>query len=376
MPPVTPLADDILSQPAVWETLIRERLPVGFQGGGNFTTTPAPPRWGLVGEGSSYFAARLMAQAWGALWQLSAQAQTVSGWREGLRQGLLLPAGWVWVSQSGKTGSLLRLLAQLPPEVFQPHVPHWVVTNTPQSALHQALTARGASCQEVAMAMPPEQAIAATKTVTGSLYAMTALGAMLAGESWQSEPLMVDRAWFPLLTDRLHQIVQPVLSAYYKHCVLLGDTWQEVALQEVGLKWIETARLWVHINTPETFKHGFKALTAVSNTLAIGWVPVTPERRSPYLDDLAQLLEKTSSHLTTLVVCFTQESLVQARATLPPETLCVCLDLPLSPALTGTRHDVLEMLWLVVAGQWMAEFWRDVKGFPPEGLPELDKVVS
>lgn len=374
MPPLTPLADDILSQPAVWETLLRERLPVGLKTSTSDHRVTA--HWGLVGEGSSYFAARMIGQAWATLWQHQTQAQTVSGWRERLRQGRPLPAGWVWVSQSGKTGSLLRLLAQLPDAVFQNNTPHWVITNTPKSALWQTLSARGAVCHEVAMGMSPERAIAATKTVTGSLYTMLALGALMAGESWQEEPLVVQQDWFSVLTERAHQVIRPVLSAYFKHCVLLGDIWQEVALQEVGLKWIETARLWVHINTPETFKHGFKALTAIPHTLAIGWVPTNPERRTPYLEDLAQLLGKTSNHLTTLVVCFNHESLLQARATLPPETLCVCLDLPHLTPLSGARQDVLELLWLVVAGQWMAEYWRDVRGFPPEGLPELDKVVS
>lgn len=275
-PPLISLPE-LLDQPRVW----RQQVALAD------TLTPALPHWPYpgqqwigLGEGSSFNALRLAFYQW----QRWLPQVSVRAWRPWELEEALLSTPevvgdnllWLPVSQSARTASLLASWQQLQRHLGYTHpnataLPGVFFTNT-DAANPPTL------CQHTwHLQAGPEQAIAATKTFTGTLVAMWLLAAHQAHrlQLWDAQRLrqtqddvrrLADRAepWLYALTQDplLHTLGTELagMAIYHPTVVLLSNGPLVWGLAECALKLMETSRQPVIYHHSENFKHGPKAM--------------------------------------------------------------------------------------------------------------------
>lgn len=306
------LLSEIAEQPALWRTLLgrKQELQTWWD-----SIEPARQHnsFMAVGEGSSYNAARLAFLFW-QLWGLPIDGFSLRPWEmEGaVRTGaqhqqqnsvasFLGDLFYVPVSQSGKTGSLLKAFAQLEKDaatlgLLWP-VPGLFLSNNPSppKALCQSLFHLNAG---------QEQAIAATKTMTGCLLSLLILGLAHpkvrntpAAQAKQTLLLQLANTLDVYLADGQWQaLLSPVAEALasstdcHPALVLISNgplTW---SLAEGALKLTETTREPVLYHHSENFKHGPKAMLSGSPLhpqppCVLYIVPPNPEQAEALFQD-------------------------------------------------------------------------------------------
>ncbi|MFM7469856.1 MAG: hypothetical protein ACKO37_10190 [Vampirovibrionales bacterium] len=406
---------DVLAQPTCWEAVQRQApaiIPPLQQWLETHTPASTQPYIHCIGEGSSFHVASWIAHLGNSLALTSTSPSTTWCFQAHRPQALCHPSYmrqclgekdsvgchlWVFVSQSGRTGVLQRVLAQLNAchEAFShPDTSHGILilTNEADALLtrqaHEGV-ASSSKCKVVEWAYHAgkEQAIAATKTVSSSILAGTMLCQTLCdGHTKPGDTLP------PKAPDVLSQLFQTLLTmapsvTVASNVILLGHAHDECLLQEVGLKWLEMAGIQPLVLNTETFQHGYKALMTARPSLfgersrpaVYVWLPHETLAREAVLQDL--------QHLSKQGVFSCPESPLSWEASLTPslyaesqahhgmtvidgqhwQALCALI----SPTLPK-EHPLGMLLW----GQWMAEYFRIQCQAPPDALPGLEKVVG
>jgi fructoselysine-6-P-deglycase FrlB-like protein len=282
--------DEITQQASLWRRLL-ERLPQGW-----LTRTLAWPPNTLVvavAEGSSYNAARLAFFDW-ARWGVPFRTLVLRPWE--LEQSIRNEAPWLSspdtvylpVTQSGRTRSLLtafetlqqfrveQRLAKLTTDPIQ----GLLLTNNPSPPTPLCT-------QTFCLDAGPEEAIAATKSMTGTLLALWLMGlgcledqqtrlakgcdSATFGDAFDRFSKSVEDWLEPFVSEALfHETLAPVgegiagSAEFHPALAILSRgplTW---ALAEVSLKLMETTRQPVMYYHSENFKHGPKAMLSGS----------------------------------------------------------------------------------------------------------------
>jgi glucosamine 6-phosphate synthetase-like amidotransferase/phosphosugar isomerase protein len=302
------LLSEIAEQPALWRTLLSRKHelqtwwddlePSGHSNG-----------FMAVGEGSSYNAARLAFLFW-QLWGLPVHGFSLRPWEmEGAvrtsaqhkqQEQFLSDLLYLPVSQSGKTGSLLKAFAQLEKEAqtlgFTWPVKGLFLSNnpTPPQPLCHGLFHLNAG---------QEQAIAATKTMTGCLFMLLLLG--LAHPAVRHKPstrekevalLQLAQTLEVYLAGTWQSSLAPVAEALasstdcHPALVLISNGALTWSLAEGALKLTETTREPVLYHHSENFKHGPKAMLSGSPLhpqppCVLYIVPPNPEQAEALFQD-------------------------------------------------------------------------------------------
>jgi glucosamine 6-phosphate synthetase-like amidotransferase/phosphosugar isomerase protein len=276
-PPPLIRLDEIEQQPSLWRTLLATHQ----------TVLGAVPVWDKhyqrvvgVGEGSSFNAFRLAQYQW-QLWHPQVSASCLRPWELEVQLPLASTDRWhhsFWVpmTQSAKTASLMTAWQQLR-QVIAPlsSLPDGLlVTNTalPSEDWQSKWTSHAWHLNA-----GPEQAIAATKTFTGSLMALWLLGVEQARKSHKWDAPRAQRVlddlsrladesetWLTTASNNepltvMSQALSGV-SDYHPAVVILSTGPLVWSLAEAALKLTETTRQPVLYHHTENFKHGPKAM--------------------------------------------------------------------------------------------------------------------
>lgn len=159
-----------------------------------------------------------------------------------LRYGFDKSDQYLAISQSGETYDTYIAAAHLPKEKLA------LLTNNANS-----LIARMAG-QVFNLDLGAENAVAATKTFTGSVLALCGMSIFsLFDKLWSRETF--DNAVFTDYSNALY------LLASAKHCFVFGDYWNFGAALEVALKFKEVAMLHAEAMVANEIKHGPICLT-------------------------------------------------------------------------------------------------------------------
>lgn len=176
---------------------------------------------------------------------------------------------FIAVSQSGQTGSVLRVLEALSRTIAPKSLPILTLSNRADSDLARLYGSH------LFLDVGEERSIAATKTMSSS-WLLLLLWGLWAGR--ENGTLATER--FELLLNHLKQLPQsiealwetpdpPCMEAILRftrtlkevnHFVLLSKGPLALVLPEVGLKLTETSSNIVYTNNTESFKHGPKVM--------------------------------------------------------------------------------------------------------------------
>lgn len=184
-------------------------------------------------------------------------------------QSLLSRTLFIAVSQSGKTGSVLRILDALTQTLSDLKFPIFTMSNRAKSTLSETYG------NHLYLSAGEEKSIAATKTMTASLFLLLLWG-LYAGRkrNFMSEKhYQAARQQLQTIPDTLEELWNGehggVLNAIEKfsrkltevnHFILLSKGPLCLILSEVGLKLTETSSNIVYTDNTESFKHGPKVI--------------------------------------------------------------------------------------------------------------------
>lgn len=232
----------------------------------------------IAARGTSDNAARYAQYLWGRRLRLPVALATPSLYAT-QRPPRLDGALVVGVSQSGASPDLVRVL-EVAAAQGRPTV---AVTNLDDSPL------AGAAAAVVPLDVGPEEAVAATKTYTGQLVALTVLGTALAGTLGGAGPAVN--------TDDIGEAVTAVLAAdpvtpllaevigTADRIALVGRGTDMATVGEWALKLQELAGVLAHPWSSADFRHGPFALAAQGLPVVV--VATDPAHR----DEAQQLVE-------------------------------------------------------------------------------------
>jgi glucosamine 6-phosphate synthetase-like amidotransferase/phosphosugar isomerase protein len=324
---------------------------------------------------------------------------------------------WVFISQSGQTGVLKRVMASLQAfcsDVTEASHHVLVLTNQSEARLTQDARIHQGSLTHVwewAYQAGAEQAIAATKSVTCSLLSGLALIHHLVADVSVS---LLSSALFPSLEESqvLHSALQRLYAPFKSplalvkpsipsEVILLGHTRDEGLLHEVGLKWIEMAGLHPIVLNTETFQHGYKALCTARPQLhdhrgypaVYLWLPEEATARNQVLQDIEHLqvqgvlpalpasspddiaFTRRTEHTHTALPAPSDTKQLHHYHGIDATHWCACFPSTYFAEASFPRF-ARESLSLLLWGQWMAEYFRLQVQAPPDALPGLEKVVQ
>jgi glucosamine--fructose-6-phosphate aminotransferase (isomerizing) len=189
------------------------------------------------------------------------------------------------VSQSGETASVLKMLDVLNHQIDNPCFQVMTLTNREGSTL-----ANRFDCN-IPIGAGEEKSIAATKTMTASLYWMLWLAFCVAKEkntlpleahkaiekALSSIPEAVDAVCQPKMVDTIQTFTHKLIEV--NHFVLLSKGVMTQILPEVGLKLTETSSNIAYTDNTESFKHGPKVILSGVNDHHPNTVYVVPPQR-------------------------------------------------------------------------------------------------
>lgn len=174
-------------------------------------------------------------------------------------------AFFITVSQSGETKSLLDVFNKLNTEVNGKFT-GTLFTNKKNSSLESLLS------NSVVLGVGEEHSIAATKTLTASVFTLLAWGLHLAEklETLSKNAITnlkkilkkIPDSLIPLTQKAFLKNVEPFCQTLttVNHFILLSRGPLQLVLQEAGLKLIETSSNIAYTDNTESFKHGPKVM--------------------------------------------------------------------------------------------------------------------
>jgi glucosamine 6-phosphate synthetase-like amidotransferase/phosphosugar isomerase protein len=289
--------------------------------------------------------------------------------------------GLVVVSQSGRTGSVLRTLEMFANEAIFFHN-QLLVTNHPESTLAREFLPTSV----LPIGVGTETSIAATKTFSGSLLAL-----MLWGLTYGLTRKKLSPQNYTTILEQLHQVsvrLESLLNHLHamqqlnamasvlvpvNHFILLSKGPMALLLQEAALKLIETSRNVVYTDNTESFKHGPKVMLsgiqgAIPNVIYL--VPPDTVMATQLFEDIRASQVALSVDMERVFFITFQGSKaipedIQASFQLT-EARCIVL-----PAVGS----FLEGLFLsLLTFQLLSYFLAKVKNINPD-QPELQKAI-
>lgn len=291
------------------------------------------------------------------------------------------------VSQSGQTGSILKILEELQEVLgfsdrYSPMIPF---TNNPEGTLGNRYG------NHFCLNTGKEASIAATKSMTASIMALLLFGlrcgqkrAWLRRASYQQ--LLAILADIPVALERYlddqaqHQRLQTFAQALCdtNQFVLLSKGPLSSILPEAGLKLTETSSNIVWTDNTESFKHGRKVILHGVRGVRPNCLYLIPPNLSPeYAQKLFQDIhshfytdnEKVFSTEGVFFACFKNSPPI-------PDILKALLDSNHSDILTLPASQGIESLFLgIVAFQLLSYYLALAKGEDPNN-PALQKAVT
>lgn len=164
---------------------------------------------------------------------------------------------WVFLSQSGNTGSLLSLLKTIQQflGVSSKKINSILITNGTDSQLE-------ALCQNTYhLGAGPETSIPATKTVSASIMSLLLLASRQSAKKAEFKKVPKTMSSWLDSADVAHQVKQLARRAMgYRQILLISDGLTSLLLPEVALKLTEIVGIPVHTSEMERFQHGYKML--------------------------------------------------------------------------------------------------------------------
>jgi len=303
------LLDEILEQPAAFETLAHQ-LPK--QLGRLVAPEKKHRRVIAIAEGSSHHAIAIAApfiELWTGLPVTLYNPQDLEqkiiiayqNKADNLKDCLNIyrDAFFLFISQSGETRSLIAVYEKLK-LVLKNRLTGILVTNQQQSTLASMLNST------LALNVGKEASIAATKTLTASVYTLLWWGTAMAESRDTLPPEVIKRirtrlkhfnqGMAPLCKPAFLQAVETFSQTLIKvnHFILLSRGPLELILPEAGLKLIETSNNIAYTDNTESFKHGPKVMLSGVRDVHPNTVYFIPRQ-----EDLANaVFEDMYSHFT------------------------------------------------------------------------------
>lgn len=297
-------------------------------------------------------------------------------------------AYFIAVSQSGETGSVLRIIEKLKRSLAAHYpsdeaFPLLAITNRETSSLTQA------AVESVFIDAGEEKSIAATKTMTLSLLTILLWGLWFGKKQGKISPQAYQQILLQLgkVPQKLHQLwekpCQSHLLAFSKkmvevnHFVLLSKGPLVLILPEIGLKLTETSSNIVYTNNSESFKHGPKVILSGiqgQHPNAIYWIPTQPEMAESLFKDIRNhfwvedMLAFEDDRV--FLICF-------ENSPLPPEAIQEALNVTPDKILSLPESEsIFESLFMgIVSFQTISYYLAISKGENPDN-PALEKAVT
>ncbi len=291
-------------------------------------------------------------------------------------------AFFIVVSQSGETRSLINVFEQINTE-FKGKFSGILFTNKKNSTLGEVLE------NEIHLNVGDEYSIAATKTLTASVFALLRWGLHLAEDrqSLTPEAIKTIRGILKHIPSNLeplskksflkavNQFSQTLIKV--NHFILLSRGPLQLILPEAGLKLIETSSNIVYTDNTESFKHGPKVMLSGVRDVHPNTLYFIPRD-----DDLAEAVFKDmETHFVTegKLAYKTNRLFVVTFKNSPnvPEDLKKQLKIKDEQILTLTEADSLvESLFMgLMVFQLISNYLAQAKGDSPDN-PNLSKAVT
>jgi glucosamine--fructose-6-phosphate aminotransferase (isomerizing) len=298
------LQDEILSQPRVLEAA-REQNAAAVEETAEWVRSLDFSYVLAAARGTSDNAARYLQYLWGARNQLNVALAAPSLFGTHQNPPRIDGALTVGISQSGESPDLLAVLA----EARKQDQPTLALTNNPQSPMATMAD------RSIDIKAGPEEAVAATKSYTTQLLAISMLSASLADDSEMSKA-------FSRLSPAVDEVlaladqVQPAVDALagQSRCVVVGRGFHHATAHEWALKIAELAYLVAQPFSSADFRHGPVAM--VEPDLAVLAVATT----GPMYEDLVNLLARVRAAGARIVAITDNPDLAADHRILIPST--------------------------------------------------------
>jgi glucosamine--fructose-6-phosphate aminotransferase (isomerizing) len=301
----------------------------------------------IAARGTSDNAARYAKYLWGAHNQLPVALATPSLFSLYKMPPRMDGALVVGISQSGQSPDIVSVIA----EAQRQGRPTIAITNDAESPLARAAE------HVIPLHAGPELAVAATKTYTASLAAISLISALLADDAGQVDQL---RAVPEHMTQNLASLAA-VLGKferyrYMSRCAVIGRGYNYATAYEIALKIKELTQVDAQAYSSADFRHG--PITMVRESLPV--ILLAPN--GPVLKDLRALITDLK-RLGAEQLIISDEVSVLGEAHLP---------LPLPVGLPES----LSPLVAVLPGQLFAMTLAELKGLDPDQPIGLTKVTE
>lgn len=239
------LHTEIHEQPVVIKNLLGQQANIANIAASIRAKNPAYAF--LAARGTSDNAGRYANYLWGAYNQLPVALATPSLFTYYNRPPKLNGAMVVAVSQSGKSPDIVAVVD----EGKRQGCPSLAITNAPDSPLAKA------SDYLIDIAAGPEKAVAATKTYTAELLAMSMLSVELADDAKRREELQHLPEWAEAVLKLDEQLArQAERFRYMEHCVVMGRGFNYATAFEWSLKTKELTYAVAEPYSTADFQHG------------------------------------------------------------------------------------------------------------------------
>lgn len=339
-------AQEILSQPRVIRHLLDEeagpiaRLAASLVGKFQYVM--------IAARGTSDNAARYGQYVFGAHNHLPVALATPSLFTLYGQPPRLEGALVIGISQSGQSPDILEVI-RAGRRAGRPTV---AITNDPTSPLAEAAE------YTIQLHAGQEQAVAATKTYTGSLAALALLSAQLDG---QRAERLAELQRVPDLMEQTLAGLEPLRARieryrYMSHCTVIGRGYNYATAFEIALKTKELTRVVAESYSSADFRHGPIAMVSEGFPVLV----IAPT--SQVSGDIEDLLDELVDYRPELLIISDQPALFQrAKLAFP---------------IPGDVPEWLTPLVTVLPGQLFALELALARGFDPDHPRGLHKVTE